>query len=106
MLVGETYRDSVSVLFHSLRPVAALAPLVILVPPTLLTRLLAPLQPRQARQAAREQRDLIYLNQRMSAVVKCVDHMPPELWNVRRLLTELGDARDALWSWTPHPLTY
>ncbi|GAC1554664.1 MAG: hypothetical protein NVS2B7_30650 [Herpetosiphon sp.] len=103
-VVGDMYRQTLNVVFSALRSIAPVPALVLLIPKPTLQTVLRPIQALIRWRGERQKQDLSYLNQRMSLIVQCVDRMPPEYWSTRRLLTELGDARDALWSHIPHLL--
>ena len=103
---GDAYRASLNEVYHMLKPPIGLMFLICSLPSQLLSKLLSPIRYIRTIQHEHQKALMSYLHQKIIQIAPTV-HLP--LTNITELdmEIEIGDARELIWSNTPHsnPIT-
>jgi hypothetical protein len=102
VVIGEVYRYPIEAAIIILRLLAVPIGFPAMLPPAVLSRISHYVDRWLVPYYHRQDYLLHYLHEKGSKLVLCVDRLPKTFLNEQRIITELGDVREAVWSHIPH----
>ncbi len=106
ILYGDIYRTGINEIYHAFKPTVAVLLLLASAPSSVLARLLTPIRYLLMRRQQKQQLCMQYLHQKLTQIVPSIC-LPLDQVRDVRILIEIGDAREVIWSHYLHskPIT-